>query len=366
MDAATEAQVGGLPAADAKRVRVREAAPVTIRRADHQPDALASWDRDPIGAPDPEAVLQDPAVEILERRIPAQDLLDHDFGAHRTGHQRLPLIRVSGKRRDAIRRGVDRGLVAGHQQDHRGRGDLIVVESASAGFGHRQRRQEIVRGIAPTIRDEGMDEVQERSGGLVRARLHGRGRIGLVHRHHRVRQVDDPGPFGRRHADEVADDAEREGLGDVADDVECPALPGDIEGRQDRPLDPGALCLHRARRECPQDEATEHRMVGRLDRQQIPALEPGEGRVVPGAPGLGADIEARSIADVRPEATIPPRLMDVGMAGDEVEPHGRRIPDRPGLAQQRVARVGIEGGRRIRGIEGRSHALSAGSGGSRS
>ena len=96
VDAAAEADVlGGVRAADVEGVRVGEHPRVAVRGAEQQRDLRAARHR---LAGDLDAVLEHPALEQLERRVPADQLLDRGGRLDLAGNEALPLLGVVQQR----------------------------------------------------------------------------------------------------------------------------------------------------------------------------------------------------------------------------------------------------------------------------
>jgi hypothetical protein len=77
-----------------------------------------------------------------------------------------------------------------------------------------------------------------------------------------VRQLEDARPIRLRHADELADDTERQRLRDVDDDVELVMGDGGFEQAPNPGFDRRPECLDRPRRKRRQDESPKDRVVG--------------------------------------------------------------------------------------------------------
>ena len=328
VDPAAEAQVGRVAAGDPEGGRVGVAPRIPVGRADHEAHALADIDRDPTRTTDPEPVLEHPAREVLEGRIPAQDLFERRAGTDLPGPERSPLIRMRREGGGPVRGGVDRCLMAGHQEDHDGGSDLVIGQVPAVAGGTEEAAQEVRRGPRAAIVDEVDDVADERGGGLVGTLLGVIGRRRLVHGHDGVGQVEDVRTVGDGYADQVADHAEGKWLGNIPNEVQRAMAPRVVEQGSCAGRDPRALCLDRARRECGKHQTPEQRVVRRFEGEHVPALEPLEIRVPRIPPDLRRAVESRPRSEVGAETTIPPCLVDIGVASDEMEAGGCRVPDR--------------------------------------
>ena len=129
MDAAAEADVlGGVRPPDVEAIGVLEDPGVSVRRAEEHRDHLAPRNR---RARDLDAVLEHPALEELQRRIEADELLDRGLRGDLALDEPPPLGRVVEERRHAVSERVDGRLVACVQEHDDGRDDLVVREPAA-------------------------------------------------------------------------------------------------------------------------------------------------------------------------------------------------------------------------------------------
>ena len=118
-------------------------------------------------------------------------------------------------------------------------------------------------------------------------------------------------------AQQLRDDRDRQGLGDVADEVEFAALDRRVEQALDDGLDPRSEILDGARRERLRDEATEAGVIGRLAVEHpVPDQRPE--RVVPGGIVGAAHLRVRGHVQVRAaEPSIAQQRVDVAEARDQ-------------------------------------------------
>ena len=125
MDAAAEADVlGSVLAADVETLRIGKHPRVAVRRAEEQRHLRAAGDG---LTRDFHPVLEHPTLEQLERRVPADQLLDGGRGRNRTGDEPSPLFGVAQQREQAVAERVHRRLVPGVQQDDDRRDQLRVA-----------------------------------------------------------------------------------------------------------------------------------------------------------------------------------------------------------------------------------------------
>ena len=345
VDAAAEADVlCGVRPPDVEHVGLREDARVAIGGSEQQRDLLAPRDRD---AGDLDTILEHPALEELERRVEAEELLDRHGGRHRAVDQTLPLVAVVHQRPDTVSERVHGRLVAGVQEDDDGRHDLGIGEMLAVDTRLDERRHEIVAGREPPLADQ-LDHVVAEGGGRgIRPHRLLFGRIELVHLHHRVRPVEEVAMPVAGHPEPPADEGDRVRLGEVVEEIHVAALDERVEELAGEPCSGLAHRLDAPRRESRGDELADPRVLGWLDPEQAPALDIPE--------RLPARVEGRLVelvvcsgmAVVAAQPPIPEARPDVGVAGDEPAVQPLVAKDGRRLAQLREhgIRVCEEGGR---------------------
>ena len=81
-----------------------------------------------------------------------------------------------------------------------------------------------------------------------------------------------------RHAEPLADECDREGLGELVDHIEAPTLGQRVKQFARKLGGRHAHCFHAPRRERRGHELANTRVVGRLEPEQAPALHLPESR----------------------------------------------------------------------------------------
>ncbi len=171
---------------------------------------------------DLDPVFEHPALEQLERRIEAQQLLDRGTRRHRAVDETLPLLAVLHERAHAVPERVHRRLVPGvEEHDHR-RHDLGVGQPPAVDPRADEARDEVVARRAASLGDELERVVAERRCRRIRRDGLLLGRVELVHLHHRVRPVEEVAMVVGRDAEPRADEADRVRLGEVVEEVHPP------------------------------------------------------------------------------------------------------------------------------------------------
>ena len=342
VDASAERDVlGGIRAGDIERLRRVKDTWIAVRGTEQQGDLLATRDLD---ATDLDTVLEHPALEQLQRRVVAQELLDRLRRRHGAFHEAVPLDAFAHERTHAVPERVDGRLVPSIQEDDDGRHYLGVRQVLAVDARLHEPRYEIVVRRASPLGDELEREVAECLGGRVRSACLLLGRVELVHLHHRVRPVEEVAVPVDRHSEPLADECDREGLRELVDHVEACTLDQRVEqlarelrGRLTHRFDaPG--------RERRSHELANTGVVGRLEPEQAPALHVPESRPAR-IERLGLELGVGSdVPEVPSETLVTKACANVGVAGNEpavelaVVEHGRRLAE---LSEHRI-RVGQE------------------------
>ena len=131
MDAAAEADVSGIAAADVEPVGVVESPRVALGRTEQHRHLLADLH---LLARDDDAGFEDPPFEQLQGRIPAQHLLDCRPRLDLAPHESPPLVRMLQQRPHTVAERVDGRLVTRLHEHHRGRHDLVLGEHVALIF----------------------------------------------------------------------------------------------------------------------------------------------------------------------------------------------------------------------------------------
>ncbi len=132
---------------------------------------------------------------------------------------------------------------------------------------------------------------------------HDRARVGLADYVQALRQRLGPlaelRPVGNGHAEQHADDAHRQRVGEIVHQVEVATRLGGVQQLVDEPLDLSSQPADRGRRERSTDQAAQPRVVGRVAKQH-PLTEAARQRPFP-------DCRPKAVAKPGPtEARIPP------------------------------------------------------------
>ena len=213
MDAAAEADVCHIAATDVEPIRVVESSRVALRSAEQHRDFLADLHR---LASDLHAFLQHPPLEQVQRRVPAQHLLDRRASGDLTRHHPIPLPRVPKDRAQSVAERVDRRLMTGFDQHHRRGDDLAFGERvALVLYPHQLGHQQAVW-IATLLGDQRSRVVDVLRGGRVGSCADLIGGAQLVHLHNGVAPVEQQLGVCSRNTKHRADDRDGVRLGVVA------------------------------------------------------------------------------------------------------------------------------------------------------
>ncbi len=338
MRAGAECQVAVLPTTDIQVVRVREDRRVSIASADPQVDHRPRGQR---LLPDGGFHRHPPVAELVGT-LEAQEFLQRRFHQVRIVAQPLHLFREGQQSRHAIADQVGCRLVPGVQQEDAVLDQLLLRQCLAIDFAADQSRKDVVvTQCLPPLIDQVLQvgrEVLDRQVAPFQV-------IIADHRFQRAEDRHRPVPQAvavrHRHTQHVADDPDRQGKGEIADQVDlsplCRLVEKSIHHGDDRRLH----LAHGARRERFRQDLAHPRV-------QWWIIEHQAGRVVP--------IQT-AVAELRPEL---PRLVrrhaavlvdskHVGMAAEEHRTIGHPV-DRAVTAQ------GVIDGKRIL-QKGRSQAV---------
>ncbi len=348
MDATPEGNVGGIVATDVEPVRIVEASGIAFGRPEEHGDLLADLE---FLAGDHDAGFQHPPLEQLQGCVPPQQFLDGCLGRHLAAYEALPLTAVEHQRPQPVAERVDRRLVPGLEQHHRGRDDLGLGERVTFVLDADEFGDEQGVGVPPLLGDERLGVVDVLGGGPVGGDHDLFTRCEFVHLHDVVRPVEQRLGVIAGDTQHRADDGDRVRLGVVGEQFEPSGLGGSVTTRVEEFVRPAFdLGSHRrdgARREHLGDEATDAGVVRRFETQQRPRLvllERRPSRVGFGSAELGVGVARRVRA---PEPPIPQRLVHVGEPCDRPLP-GLFVPEaRRRLAQVVECGVGVGEERRI-------------------
>jgi hypothetical protein len=248
---------------DVEPVRLGERLGVAVRRGQQSQDRRTRG-RFEVADPQPAA---HPPPGHLYRRVVAQRLLDRTRGQPRVGAQRRELLGMAQQRQNPVADQVDRGLVAGDQQQDAGGQQLLLGELVAVLLDADQMGQQVRtgRGAPPG------DQLPEVRGELV-ARL---GRIldrpaqqrrGVHPQGKPCRPALEPFPVGQRYAEQLADHAYRQRVGQAADHVE--RVPDAAEQLVDDLVDVVLEAGHDPRGERRRDQPPQPGVVGRVAEQE--------------------------------------------------------------------------------------------------
>ena len=168
---------------------------VAVGRAEQRGDLLARGDGDPADLD----VLGGGALEQLQRRVEAHELLDRRRQQRPVRAQPLQLVGVRQQREQAVAADVDRRLVAGVEQQDAGGDQLVLGQPVALGVAHLHQvgEQVVARGGAPLGGQ--LAQVGDELGGRPLGGVLDRRRPPvLVHLHDRVRPRPQQRPVGLR------------------------------------------------------------------------------------------------------------------------------------------------------------------------
>ena len=306
-----------------------------------------------IGVPaDLDAVLEHPALEQLERRVPPDQLLDRSCGCDLARHEPLPLLAVAQQRADAVAERVHGRFVPGVQQHDDGRDDLVVGELPAVDPRSDERAHHVVARRAAPLLDQPEHVVAE-LGGRLRGRLRLLlGRVELVHLHVTMGPVEQVAVAIGRHAEQPADQRDRVRLREVVEEVEAVAREAVVEELVRELLGRFAQRFDRARRECRRDELADSRVLGRFDEEEAPAFDVPE-RLPPRVERLGLELRLRAdMAEVAAEALVAQAGAHLCMARDEPAVEPLVVGDRSLLPQRVQCGIRVGDERRVCRVEG--------------
>jgi hypothetical protein len=246
---------------------------------------------------------------------------------------------VAQQRQRAVGDQVDGRLVAGHQQQHAHRQQLPLAELAALVLGGDQRREQVTGRMGAALGDQLTQVAVQRQPRLQRP-------LQRVGGHQRVQQVDqrprpgpEPVPVGLRHAEQLADHRDGQGVGEVLGHVHRARAGDPFQQFRHDHLDPRSQPLHRPRRERLADQRSQPRVVGRVDEQHRGGgLLPGQQPVHLG--GQAKLPHPLGAAQVPAHPRVPQHRQHVSMAGEHPESQ-RAAVHRVGGAELLVQRIGV-------------------------
>ena len=158
------------------------------------------------------------------------------------------------------------------KQDH-SRNQLVLAQACAVAFGDEELADEIVARIAAPHAGKAAHEVGERARRFRRPVLHGAVNAELVHRHHAMRPIDELAPHVARRAEEVGDHRDRNGAGELGDELGRAVLSKCVDPLVRQRRDLRREFFDAARDEGAIDEAPKPRVLGRLELQDRMALK---------------------------------------------------------------------------------------------
>ena len=333
MDPASERHVFAGRPPKVQPLRIREHLRVVVRPAQQRDHVVPGLDLHTV---DLERLQHQPPCQ-LHRRVEPQQLL-HRVPDDRWIVAEVPqLVGMPAQREQAVADEPRRGLVASNEQQRAHGDDLLVGELLPLLLRVRQRADEVLAGAAPARGNQPPQVLPERH-----ARLGG-----LLHpvpRHHRVERVDQvERPLLHllavllRHAEQVADDGDRDGVREVGHDVERAPVGDLVEDLRHELLHARVHRRHHARRERLVHQPAQPLVLGRIQEQH------GR-RDVPDPLGIGKrrqeDLVHRRFPTVARHVRVAQQPLHVAMPRQHVRA-GERLVDRRGLPEPPVVRVRV-------------------------
>ena len=312
-------------ATDVEGVGVGEVGGIVIGRAEQGDDAIAGLE---VETCELNRVEADPCVE-LDRRVEPQSLLDRRRHQGRIGPERSERLGVRQQLVDSVTDQVGRGLGAGREQEDRYRQDLVLGEPIVAVRGDDEARDEVLSGVGPARGDQCSEVIEQHLvRGFGRPQLF-EGRVGFEDGHQCGHMVADLGPVGGRDAQHLADDRDRQRLGDQFHEIAASCIGQLVEAAIDQFGDPRLQFLDRSRGECPADQAPLAGVTRRVEAQH-------RQRALVDAPGLAFSSERQlrgvgaseggvghSVA--RPEPIVPEQRPAVVVPGEQRASEARHV-----------------------------------------
>ena len=232
MDAETEGDLPALPARDIEAFRVRERLRVAVGGVQHQEDALARPDA---SAANLHVLGRDPG-DGRGGRVEAQHFLHRRLRARRLPAQQVLLARMVDQAHQAVGEQAGGGLVAGEEQQDAVRHQVVVGEAGARG----KLGDEIAgRAAAAVVQQFAEGRVEAGDGGLRAEMLVGRGLRGADEEREVVAPALEVVEAVQRRAEDFHDDAGRQRIGEVGDEIHRPAIQRRPEQGVDPPRDPG-------------------------------------------------------------------------------------------------------------------------------
>ena len=260
----------------------------------------------------------------------------------RLSAEALDLRRVPEQGEQAVADQVHGGLVARDEEQHAG-GEQLPLGEAVALLLHRDERGEQVRArVTAALGEQRAEVVRDAAPAdppALHDRLVGRDADGVEAPDDVRRPLLDLLVVAGRHSEHVADDGDRQRVGEIADDVHPPLPLHPIEQEIHHALDLPAHALDDPRREGSVDERPQAGVVGRVAEEHGAREAAGLGLLAV----LGREDGLESVA---PEARVAQGRDAVLVAGEDPQAERAQV-DGIGLAQVPVerVRVGVEGGR---------------------
>ncbi len=181
------------------------------------------------------------AAEVVDRRAPAQHLLDRARVEAGVVAQPLRLVGMVDEGQRAVVDEVPGRLVAGHDQGDEEQVQLEVVEAVAVDLGLDEGGHQVVAGVGPAIGGD-VVAVHVDLGRRVGPGIRGGLELGVVEGDHRVAELEHAVPVGLGQPDHLADDLERELGRHVLDELALALLAHVV----DDALRPGARSAPRA------------------------------------------------------------------------------------------------------------------------
>ena len=209
---------------------------------------------------------------------------------------------------------IDRRFMAGDQEQHAGREQLVLAELVPRLLGGDEAGEQVGARRGASLGDEGAEILGQGSSRPCPTLRHVRFRRqeeGVQ----APRDVQTPLletlPIRRRDAEHLADHDDRKGIGEVLDEVHPARALHGVEETVDDLLDPGTQHLYDARGERLVDEAAQARVVGRVAHEHRQTHRRRGSTVAGGYEGLDAFLA---------QARIAQHAHHVFVAGEDPEP----------------------------------------------
>lgn len=265
MDAASERDIGGADAVGREEVGLWIGRGIAVGPGKEKRHLIAAFEIVAVECD----VLIDPAGEHMQRRVVAEDFFDRGF-------MDLAVARFEHGL-DAIAHGVNRGFVAGIEEQDRGGDKLVGRELGPVFLGGDELAQKVV-GRRTALLVDHLDDIGAegigRGHGLI---LDLAGAAGLIHRHHGVGPVEEVFGAVGGNAKEAADHQNRDRAGEGVEEVEGAGGGKPVDQLMGQLGDLGAEAGDTAAGEGAQDKAAQPRMGGRFEFEHRVGLDVVEG-----------------------------------------------------------------------------------------